>query len=73
LLYSGAIGAFSCFRHFFALYKHKSKAAKGLIIITTALWFSTEMLFRTTHIVYILLIVAAIVRENATEKAREEL
>lgn len=72
LLYSGGVGAFFCFKHFYALYKFKSKAVKGLIVITAALWFSTEMLFRTTHIMYILLIIAVLIREHAAQKQLEE-
>ena len=72
LLYSGGVGAFFCFKHFYALYKFKSKTVKGLIVITAALWCSTEMLFRTTHIMYILLIIAVLIREHAAQKQLEE-
>lgn len=71
LLYSGAVGMFFCFKHFYALYKAKSKTVKGLVMITAALWFSTEMLFNTTHIMYLLLIIAVLQRENALKRQSE--
>lgn len=63
LLYGGLVGVLCCVQHFLGLYKNKSKIVKGLVVITVALWFSTEMLFRTTHVMYILLIVAAVQKE----------
>lgn len=68
LLYGGLIGFACCAKHFYGLFKNKSKIAKGLVVITAALWFSTEMLFRSTHIMYILLITAVILKEKNADK-----
>ena len=71
LLYSGIIGLAFCASHFYGLYKHKSKIVKGLVVITVALWFSTEMLFRTTHVLYIVLMLAAM--QKSAEQKEEQL
>ncbi|MBR5527378.1 MAG: hypothetical protein IKV97_00125 [Clostridia bacterium] len=67
LLYSGFIGAFACLKHFAALFRSKVTVVRGLIIIMLALWFSTEMLFNITHIMYITLIVAVLCQEKKAE------
>ena len=64
LLYSGLVGAVFCFAHIRALFKSKSTAVKGLLLMMMALWFSTEMLFNCTHVMYILLIVALLCKKE---------
>ena len=65
LMYFGLIGLYFAFRHFLALFKAKSYAVKGLIMIMMALWLSTEMLFNCTHVLFILLIVSALRADNS--------
>ena len=71
MLYSGAIGLFACIKHFWALFKSKFNIVKAMVVIMLALWFSTEMLFNCTHLMYILLIVAVLSFESFADKNEE--
>ena len=71
-LYGGAIGLFTCAKHYWALFKSKIHLVKGLIIVMIALWFSTEMLFNGTHIMYILLIISVLCGEFSVTKSSLE-
>lgn len=74
MLYSGIIGLWACIKHFWALYKSKINVVRGLIIVMIALWFSTEMLFNSTHVLYITLIVSVLCHEkNIAEESLQKM
>jgi hypothetical protein len=59
LLYFGAIGLTLLYKHLSALFWKSTNVVKGLIVIMVALWFSSSMFLNNSHIMYMLLIIAA--------------
>ena len=60
LLYSGIVGGSLFALHIYNLWKEKNIMVKGLLIMALSIWFSSQMLFANSHIMYIALIVAAV-------------
>lgn len=59
LLYSGIIGFAFFTLHIYKLWQCKSNLVKGLITMSVAIWFSSQMLFSEVYYIYIFLIVAS--------------
>ncbi len=73
LLYFGLIGFAFFSAHLWNLYKSKSYSAKGLTIITVALWCSSQMLFNNTYIMYTLLIIICVIQDTDLATKSSEL
>lgn len=73
LLYSGVIGGMMFVRHIYYLWKEKNMLAKGILLGSIAIWFSSQMLFTNTYIMYIALTVSALLyrKQNINESAEE--
>ena len=63
LIYSGVIGMSFFVNHLYSLWKYRDLLVKGLLILSVALWFSSQMLFANSHIMYMALIAASIMYE----------
>lgn len=68
-IYSGVIGLTCAAMHIYNLFKAKSALAKALIIIMSAVWFSSAMFLTNSHIVFVMLIVSAIYYDNQPSEA----
>ncbi len=73
LLYFGIIGFILFCGHMLSLYFSRSKVAKGLVIISIALWLSSQMLFSNTHIMYLLLTASAVSLINDEDSKSEQI
>lgn len=59
LLYFGIVGFYLFYSHLLELYKSRIDVVRGIIIIMVALFFSCEMLLNYSHIMFMVLIIAA--------------
>lgn len=73
LLYFGIIGFILFCGHMLMLFFSRSKVAKGLVIISIALWLSSQMLYSNTHIMYLLLTASAVSLINSEERKSEQV
>lgn len=67
-LYFGMVGAILFLRTLFVLFRSSSKCVKGLIIMSIALWFSSQMFLANTYYMYLFLIVTMYVKEKNNEE-----
>lgn len=64
LLYSGIIGFTFFIKHLYYIWKSKTHLVKGLILLCGAIWFSSQMLFSNTYIMYLIIFIIAYLGEE---------
>lgn len=69
-IYSGLIGLSCALLHIYNLLKSNSALARVLVIIMFAIWFSSAMFLTNSHIVFIMLIIAAVYYDNKPSEAK---
>ncbi len=73
MLYFGLIGVVLFMGHFVSLFKKSAPVVKGLLIIMLALFMSCEMLLNYSHLMYMLIIIAALQLENKMHYNYDEI
>lgn len=72
LLYTGIVGFVFFVKHLYALWNSKSYLVKGMLISFVAIWFSSQMLFANTYIMYIVFIIIACLEDEKFHGGRYE-